>query len=37
MPGAALSTRDLLFYFPGESISSLSDRWKDWVGTVDDF
>lgn len=31
MPGAALSTPDLLFYFPGESISSLSDRWKDWV------
>ncbi|MDY6869262.1 MAG: hypothetical protein SV966_01350 [Actinomycetota bacterium] len=31
MPGAALSTPDLLFYFPQESISSLSDRWKDWV------
>lgn len=29
MPGAALSTPELLFYFPGESISSLSDRWKD--------
>lgn len=24
MPGAALSTPDLLFYFPGESISSLN-------------
>ena len=31
MAGAALSTPELLFYFPAESIASLSRRWQDWV------
>ena len=31
MAGASLSTPQLLFYFPRESVTSLSDRWKDWV------
>ena len=29
--GAALSTPELLFYFPAESIASLTRRWQDWV------
>lgn len=31
MAGAVLSTPNLLFYLPGESMSSLTDRWNDWV------
>ena len=31
MPGAVISTPNLLFYFPGESIASLTGRWTDWV------
>ncbi|ANE83391.1 hypothetical protein A7U43_28115 (plasmid) [Mycobacterium adipatum] len=31
MAGAALSTPELLFYFPAESIASLTRRWQDWV------
>lgn len=31
MAGAALSTPELLFYFPAESITSLTRRWQDWV------
>ena len=31
MAGAALSTPELLFYFPAESITSLTGRWQDWV------
>jgi hypothetical protein len=29
--GAVISTPNLLFYFPGESIASLTTRWDDWV------
>ena len=31
MAGAALSTPELLFYFPAESIASVTRRWQDWV------
>jgi len=31
MPGAVISTPNLLFYCPGESIASLTGRWTDWV------
>ena len=31
MAGAVLSTPQLLFYLPAETISSLTDRWNDWV------
>ena len=31
MAGAALSTPELLFYVPAESIASLTRRWQDWV------
>lgn len=31
MTGAALSTPNLLFYLPGETIASLTERWTDWV------
>ena len=30
LPGA-LSTPNLLFYFPSESIDTLTQRWNDWV------
>lgn len=30
LPGA-LSTPNLLFYFPSESINTLTQRWNDWV------
>jgi len=30
--GAAISTPELLFYFPRESINSLTDRWQDRMG-----
>jgi hypothetical protein len=29
--GAVISTPNLLFYFPCESIPSLTTRWNDWV------
>ena len=31
MTGAAMSTPHLLFYFPAETVRSLTQRWEDWV------
>lgn len=31
MSGAAIATPQLFFYFPEESIASLTGRWQDWV------